>query len=304
MFANPTFFQIFIGSRSRDSFASSATICELPSRCLLVILSITHVARLDPPHDMIHRPFNDEDIPITDPAPPVTPTPQRVSHSLLDPFLTTPLKKTLYPRLPIPRALPPECIVLIGHLSAIAAAFGLGVSTRYWWGGLLGAAGVAGNHIADVLDGTHARATNQCRNGGELLDHFVDPLSFSYYMCGMAASCGRLDFGLAAVIIIYATAVLTSIKAKMTGVFAVAAFGPTEFKSLLVLYGTAMTALGLGWLPGEARQVAFYALAGLLVIGILQLVANLWRAVVEVNRDGEAPDTTEWITRDNPSDSQ
>ena len=228
------------------------------------------------------------------------PTPQRVSHSLLDPYLTTPLKTSLYPRLPIPRRLPPECIVLTGHLCAIAAAIGLGLATRYWWGGLLGAAGVVGNHVADVLDGTHARATDQCRNGGELLDHFVDPLSFSYYMCGMAASCGRLDLGLAAVIIIYATAVLTSIKAKMIGVFAVAAFGPTEFKTLLVLYGFAISAIVLQWAPGDASQVALVSLASLLVVGVLQLVVNLWKAVVEVNRDGEAPDTTEWITRDNP----
>lgn len=224
------------------------------------------------------------------------PAPQRVSYSVLDPYLTAPLKSRLYPRLPIPRWLPPECIVLTGHLCAIAGAVGLGLATTYWWGGLLGAAGVACNHIADVLDGTHARSTNQCRNGGELLDHFVDPLSFSYYICGIAASCGRLDLGLAGVIVIYATAVLTSIKAKMIGVFSVASFGPTEFKTLLVLYGLGMTSLMRKVLPWDPKQTVLMILWGLLAIGVLQLVVNLWSAVVEVNRDGEAPDTTEWLS--------
>ena len=225
------------------------------------------------------------------------PTPQRVSYSLLDPYLTTPLKSKLYPLLPIPRWLPPECIVLTGHLSAIVAGFGLGQAAKHWWGGLLAAAGIAANHLADVLDGTHARRTNQCRNGGELLDHFVDPLSFSYYLCGLAVSCGRLDLGLAGVIVLYATAVLTSIKAKMIGVFAVSSFGPTEFKSLLVLYAMAMAGMVGGVLPGNPEQASLIFFIGLLAIGVLQLIINLWLSVLEVNRDGEAPDTTEWVIR-------
>jgi phosphatidylglycerophosphate synthase len=221
---------------------------------------------------------------------------KRISHSVLDPWLTLPLKG-LYRFLPIPRAFPPEGIVIAGHLFAIAAAVGFAYSTKQWWGGVLVAAGVAGNHVSDCLDGTHARSTNQCRNGGELLDHFFDPLSFSYWLVGMAVSIDRLDLGLAGVICLYATAVLTSIKAKLIGEFTLASFGPTEFKTLLMCYGLLLSALTKNLITGiDAPTIAFWWFVILLGIGILQLMVNLVTAVRDVNRHGDAPDTDEWET--------
>lgn len=221
--------------------------------------------------------------------------PSRVSHSVLDPYLTQPVKAR-YRRFHIPAWLPPEALVGLGHLSAMAAAVGFAFSTRSWWGGLLAAAGVAGNHLCDVLDGTHARTTGQCRNGGELLDHFTDPLSFAYYLVGIAVSCGRLDLGLAAVICLFATAVLTNIKAKLTGQFTLAAFGPTEFKALLVLDGLALSILTTGVIAGfDAVRLTTWIYAGLVGVGIAQLALNLVRAVRDVNRHGKPADTTEWV---------
>jgi phosphatidylglycerophosphate synthase len=228
---------------------------------------------------------------------------KRISHSLLDPWLTLPVKK-FYPLLPLPRRLPPEAIVLLGHLFAIAAALGFAFSTQYWWGGLVIAIGVAANHIADVIDGTHARATGQCRNGGELLDHFTDPLSFAYYVVGLAVSIGRLDLGIAGVIILFATAVLTNIKAKMIGEFTLATFGPTEFKTLLVVYGLALTALTFQPIPNlPPQRFALWFMYALLAVGLVQLIVNLIRAVIDVNRRGTEADKTEWeTTRDLPAD--
>ena len=220
---------------------------------------------------------------------------KRVSHSLLDPWLGPPIKR-LYPFLRIPAWFPPEGIVVTGHLFAILAAVGFGFSTSTWWGGLLIALGVGGNHLSDCVDGTHARATNQCRNGGELLDHFMDPLSFAYWIVGWCVSINRLDLGLAAVIILYATAVLTSIKAKMIGEFTLATFGPTEFKTILVVYGITMSILVVA-APMWALQLATTFFWVMLVIGAIQLLVNLGSSIGEVNRRGAAPDTTEWVTR-------
>lgn len=218
----------------------------------------------------------------------------RVSHSLLDPYLTLPAKRQ-YARLGIPAWLPPEAIVGLGHVWAIAGAVGLAWSTTTWWGGLLGAVGIVANHLCDVFDGTHARATGQCRNGGELLDHFLDPLSFAYYLVGIAASCGRLDLGLAAVIILFATAVLTSIKAKLTGQFELAAFGPTEFKALLATYAlTLSSCLAAGVAPVEPGVV--WSFSSLIGFGLVQLIYGLVRGVIDVNRHGKPADTTEWHT--------
>ncbi|GAA4454457.1 CDP-alcohol phosphatidyltransferase family protein [Novipirellula rosea] len=219
---------------------------------------------------------------------------KRVSHSLLDPFVGPPLA-ALYPRLHIPRGFPPEGIVMIGHLSAIAGAIGLAISTTYWWGGLLAATGIAGNHLADCVDGRHARATGQCRNGGELLDHFTDPLSFTYWLVGLAIACGRLDIGLVAVIVLMAMAVLTNLRAKLTGEFTLAAFGPTEFKTLLAFFALTLTSLSV-FVPAVTQTTCLAGLASLTVIGLILLPIQLLQSVREVNRCGTQPDTSEWDT--------
>lgn len=219
---------------------------------------------------------------------------KRISHSLLDPLVGPPLT-ALYPHLRIPRWFPPEGIVAIGHASAIAGAVGLAVSPSYWWGGLLAAAGIAGNHLADCVDGRHARSTGQCRNGGELLDHFTDPLSFAYWLVGLAVACGRLDLGLIAVIVLMAMAILTNLRAKITGEFSLAAFGPTEFKALLIAFGVALAALSV-FVPGSAQVICLVGLVALTILGLIMLPIQLCQSVREVNRSGGPPDTSEWET--------
>jgi phosphatidylglycerophosphate synthase len=151
--------------------------------------------------------------------------------------------------------------------------------------------------VRSCIDGTHACSTGQCRNGGKLLDHFTDPLSFAYWLVGIAIACGRLDLGLAAVICLYATAVLTNIKTKLLGEFTLASFGPTEFKSILALFGMVLCILALGWKETIDRgPVVFWFFVVLLGIGGLQLVVNLVRAIRDVNKYGQQPDTTEWET--------
>lgn len=221
---------------------------------------------------------------------------KRVSYSLLDPILTHPLKQ-LYPSQGLSAKIPPESIVLAGHLFAIIGAIGFYFSTSYWWGGLLAALGVAMNHWSDVWDGTHARATNQCRNGGELLDHFLDPISFSYYLIGISFACGYPVLGTVAVLCLMATAVLTNIKTKMTGEFTLSAIGPTEFKTFLVLTGLGLASTFL--VPLEPAIIEKYLAIGFAAVagfGILQLVVNLVRSIHEVNQKGAPADTTDWIT--------
>lgn len=219
---------------------------------------------------------------------------KRVSHSLLDPVVG-PRLAALYPRLHIPAWFPPEGIVAIGHLSAIAGAIGLAFSTTTIWGGVLAALGIVGNHLADCVDGRHARSTGQCRNGGELLDHFTDPLSFTYWMVGLAVACGRLEIGMVAVIVLMAMAVLTNLRAKLTGTFSLAAFGPTEFKAVLAAFGIAL-AMVVAWFPALAAPVCLGGFGLLTAIGLVMLPVQVVQSVREVNRSGATPDTSEWQT--------
>ena len=145
-----------------------------------------------------------------------------------------------------------------------------------------------------MIDGTHARKTGQCRNGGELLDHFLDPLSFSYWLVGLSISVDRIELGLVLVVMLYATALLTSIKAKITGEFVLGRFGPTEFKGLLVLYGVFIACVvGISG-ASTGVTVATESIVVFVVIGFLQLAANLVKAIREVNRCGAEADTSSW----------
>ena len=226
---------------------------------------------------------------------------KRISHSVLDPIIG-PRLKALYPRLHIPNWFPPEGIVLVGHTLAIVGAVGFALSTRFWWGGLLAAIGVIGNHTADCVDGTHARTTGQCRNGGELLDHFTDPLSFAYWLVGIGVAAASTELALVAVICLFAIGILTNIKAKLMGEFTLASFGPTEFKTVLTLLGLTLMSLFLVD-PSMTTKVAFVAMSVLVVVGLIQLPIQLVRAVRDVNRHGSAPDQSEWVTRGSVSKS-
>ena len=220
----------------------------------------------------------------------------RISESVLDRWLSTPVRK-LYPHLRIPRRFPPEGIVVFGHLSAIAAAVGFAFAWSSVVGGLIAALFVALSHISDCLDGTHARATDQCRNGGELLDHFLDPLSFSYWLIGIAVGLARLELGIAALVVLNATAILTSLEAKMLGEFRLARFGPTEFKALLSVSGLAAAVAVWFGRGTEGQAIAAWAFLALIIVGGVQLKLRLVHSVLRVNREGTAPDVTEWETK-------
>ena len=218
----------------------------------------------------------------------------RISHSPLDPLIG-PKLKALYPKLHIPAVFPPEGIVLVGHALAFAGAVGFAFSLEFWWGGLLAAAGILGNHTADCIDGTHARATGQCRHGGELLDHFTDPLSFSYWLVGIALAIGQPVWGMAALIVLFGHAVLTNIKAKLVDRFELARFGPTEFKTLLATAGIVLS--GLNLYPGGTVDslVARYGFFALVIGGGVGLLVQLVRAVAEVNRSSKPVDDQPWV---------
>jgi hypothetical protein len=113
-------------------------------------------------------------------------------------------------------------------------------------------------------------------------------------MIGLGVAADSLALALAAVIALFATAVLTSIKAKMTGRFTLARVGPTEFKALLTLYALTIAAVAFTR-PDNAPAVSLITFAALTAALVIQLIINLITAIDEVNRDDTSkPDTTDW----------
>jgi phosphatidylglycerophosphate synthase len=172
---------------------------------------------------------------------------------------------------------------------------GFAFATHSWWGGMLAAVGILGNHTADCIDGTHARSTGQCRNGGELLDHFTDPISFTYWLIGIGYSVNRLDLSLVAVVCLLALAILVNIKAKLLGEFTLERFGPTEFKTLLLSFGLVLSGVFV-FNPALVVSVSTWGLVLLVLTGLFQVPYRLVNAVREVNLRGDEPDNSEWVT--------
>jgi len=193
----------------------------------------------------------------------------------------------VYRMLHIPRWLPPEAIVILGFLFSVAAAFGFSYAHLHPHAALLASLFVYGNMVSDYMDGRHARATGQCRNGGEILDHFFDPLSFAVIVIGIGASVNRLDLAIGSVLGIYGNAALVFQEAMIMTVLTLKKVGPNEARLLFMGYGVLVW-----WLKSEAVTVNFLYVSAALSLG--QLVIELVRTVNRVNRDGPPPDNTPW----------
>ena len=94
----------------------------------------------------------------------------------------------------------------------------------------------------------------------------------------------------------------------MTGEFQLASFGPTEFKTLLILLGSGLALSHGGPLSGVTAAIDRWRVegltlgfAGLIAFGTVQLVIQLIRAIHEVNTSGGPADTSEWETVRQPS---
>src|SRR5690606_5169961 len=80
------------------------------------------------------------------------------------------------------------------------------------------------------------------------------------------------------------------------GEFRLAAFGPTEFKAILALFGPVAAVLH-SVRPDLVTQAALLFLAALIAVGLTGLIFQTISAVREVNRSGAAPDATPWRPR-------
>jgi len=220
----------------------------------------------------------------------------KVSVGLVDNYLyfLCPGQPT-YERLNIPTWVPPECIVLSGFAFACLAALSFSFATTYSVAGLFAAFFVYCNFVSDYMDGRHARTTNQCRNGGELLDHVMDCHSFAAIAVGIAASVGRLDLALVQLVTIYGSALTVFQEAMMLKTLTLQAIGPNEARFLYILIGLLLPACLTFASSGAAETAVVGFLYGTNCLSAFQLVNELIHTINRVNKFGPPPDVTPWV---------
>jgi archaetidylinositol phosphate synthase len=219
----------------------------------------------------------------------------KVSSSFLDAMIR-PQVTPLYVRLRIPKRFPPEGIVVAGHLFALAAGFFFAYSQVIWWCGPLAACCVLFNQVLDMLDGAHARATGQCRNSGELLDHLLGPLGYAYWVIGLSVSSRFVTLAIPGLVILYSIVTISHMIHHFTGEFRLSRFGPTEFRAVMFLYGLTLPFIHIVNLKYKIlSNYTFLFSIFLILVYALNLFQLLWSAIRRVNTEALPPDTSEWI---------
>lgn len=210
---------------------------------------------------------------------------RKVSHSVIDILLNRRfrLKPRLYRILPIPRKLPPEALVGTGFAMAVTSGLAFSQSADGWWGAAAALFAVL-YWLCDLVDGEHARQTGQCRNGGELLDHFADPLAISIVAVGVGFSISSTWLGFVSALLVYANAYLVMLRTSITGVLIMPRMGTAEAVAAAVILGVGSTLCATTGHQqgGEIFRTAMLAAAA--GTACLQVTTGLVSAVREVNR--------------------
>jgi archaetidylinositol phosphate synthase len=172
------------------------------------------------------------------------------------------------------------------HLTALGFIALLGIAAAYYWartskaGFAVASALFIVNWFGDSLDGTLARVRNQQRpRYGFYIDHVLDTLGSVFVFGGLALSgymSERVALGLLVAWLLLSVEVYLATYTLGTFHLSFAAFGPTEFRLLMiagniaVLYRPVVTLLGNRYLLFDVGGVI--GAAGM-------LLAFLWSAV-------------------------
>lgn len=211
-----------------------------------------------------------------------------MEYVVRDRSLLLPLYKRFVvdPLLPvIPRSLHPNVITHVGHVvNALGVAVLVASPARPAWTYLAAMAAVQLYVFCDNADGGHARRTQQCSPGGELLDHGLDLLNVTYIAIVAALAIGATAPWTAAIAIVLPLAcALTYWEQGETGLFSLGALNQIESAMVLsgVLVGSTIfgvdvwARLALGPLSARTAIAAF--VVGVAVVGLVRNFARVMR---------------------------
>jgi len=220
---------------------------------------------------------------------------QKIENSPFDPFV-----KWFFPRLLpyVPQRLGANAISYIGICAAILAAVCLYLTHWSRWMCFLGAILVFVHWFADTLDGVVARARAPTKLGF-YIDHFGDALSVVFIGLGMFLVAGsHLPIGLVVISLYLLMFIHGLIKAELTRIMELPAFGPTELHLFIIVLLVAQPFIDFGqplswyhsatdnqgWLTGLLgfdRGLTLIDVAGLAVI-IAMTILLFWEIIKTV----------------------
>ncbi len=225
---------------------------------------------------------------------------QKIENSPLDPIV-----KWLFPKLLpyVPGRLSANVISIIGIIAAVLVSVCLYLTAWSRWMCFAGAVLVFVHWFGDTLDGVVARA-RQTTKLGFYLDHFGDSLSVVFISLGMFLIKGsHFAIGLVVVTLYLLLIINGLIKAELTRVMELPAFGPTELHILAVALLVAQPFINFGqplsWFPnaigdqgwltsalGFDRGLTLIDVAGLgiAVIATFMLIVEIVKTVDAIKR--------------------
>lgn len=176
---------------------------------------------------------------------------KKIENSPFDPFV-----KWLFPRLLpyIPSRVTANVISIMGLAASALACLCLYLTRWSPWMCLVAAGLVFLHWVADTLDGVVARARSTTHLGF-YLDHFGDSLSVLFIGLGVFLIQGaHFTIGLVLIVLYLLFIISGLIKAELTRVMEIPAFGPTEIHLVVIVLLVAQPFVDFGlpvsWFPG------------------------------------------------------
>ena len=209
---------------------------------------------------------------------------EKKSYSILD-GIVTPRVRKIYPYLHIPVWFNPKLLIFAGQFFAILASFCLANIPEYSGLGFVAAFSVVLNYFFDLIDGHHARTTNQCTNSGEFLDTTLDNLTYCFLFMGLAVAANMWFLGMLITYCFFITAMAGKYRRDLFRKTTIGYFGPAEIRTIFIMISLIMV---------YEPSVVFYLVPLFTIITMLGSLRQIFKISKEIDSI-ETRDRSQWL---------
>ena len=161
-----------------------------------------------------------------------------------------------------------------GNFFAILASFCLANIPEYSGLGFVAAFSVVLNYFFDLIDGHHARTTNQCTNSGEFLDTTLDNLTYCFLFMGLAVAANMWFLGMLITYCFFITAMAGKYRRDLFRKTTIGYFGPAEIRTIFIMISLIMV---------YEPSVVFYLVPLFTIITMLGSLRQIFKISKEID---------------------